>query len=550
MSVSRSSVVHRGFAASFGFVIVCAALTIRSAAAELYVDVTDASGIDFVHSNGATGEKQYCEVMGSGVCFLDYDGDGRQDLYFVTSVGPNRLYRNLGELRFEDVTKQTNTGDASYGMGAAAADYDNDGDADLFVTNFGPNRLLRNDGGTFTDVSDAAGVADPAFGAGAAFLDADHDGLLDLYVANYVVQATPDTAICRAHDPPLRLYCPPRDYPPAQDRFYVNRGDGTFEDATARAGIEGHVGRGLGVTVADIDRDGWPDIYVANDLNANFLFRNLRDGTFEEIGVLTGTSHSEGGMEQGGMGVAAEDYDNDGWMDLFVSNYLNETNSLYHNEGDGFFFDETASSGLGASSLPWVGWGTQFFDYDLDGWKDLFVTNGHTESDAQIVDPTSTWWQPDFLYRNLGNGRFEDVTMSAAPVLREKSRAGRGAAFGDLDDDGDTEIVISNQNDHPLLLENVREGGRWIGFRTRGTTSNRGGVGARVTVHAGETTFAAEVHAGGSYLSGNDPRVLVGLGARAAIDSVTVRWPSGAVDRHGALPLDRYHELREGKPSG
>jgi hypothetical protein len=513
----------------------------------VYRDFSETSGIDFVHANGAKGDKQYCEVMGSGVCFIDYDGDGRQDLYFVTSVGPNRLYRNLGGLRFEDVTEVAGVGDESYGMGAIAGDMDGDGDADLFVTNFGPNRLLRNDGGRFTDVSESAGVADPGFGAGAAFFDANHDGWLDLYVANYVEQAVPDTAMCMSRNPPMRLYCPPRDYPPAQDRFYFNRGDGTFEDATDRAGIAGFVGRGLGVTVADIDRDGWSDVYVANDLNGNFLFRNLGDGRFEEIGVITGTSHSEGGMEQGGMGVAAEDYDNDGWMDLFVSNYLNETNSLYHNEGDGFFFDETASSGVGSSSLPYVGWGTQFLDFDLDGLRDLFVTNGHTESDTKLVDPTSTWEQPDFLFRNLGGGRFEDVTAETVPGLRQTTRAGRGAAFGDLDDDGDPEIVVNNQNGPPWLLENRTAGIHWIGFRTKGVESNRDGVGARVVVYAADLAFASEVRAGGSYLSGNDPRVLVGLGSRTAIDSVVVRWPSGAVDRHGSLPLDRYWTLDEGK---
>jgi hypothetical protein len=511
--------------------------------------VAASAGINFVHANGATGTKQCQEQMGSGACLFDHDGDGRLDVYLVTSVGGNRLYRNLGGLRFADVTARSGLGERGYGMGATSADIDNDGDQDVFVTTHGPDRLYLNRGdGTFRETSDRAGVADPRFGTSAAFLDYDRDGRLDLYVANYAEVADPDTNVCHADNGTLRLYCPPRRYPAETHLLYRNRGDGTFENVSERAGITKVRGRGLGVVGTDFDRDGWIDIYVANDLCPNFLFRNRGNGTFEEVGLLAGTSHSESGVELSGMGVTAGDYDNDGWIDLFVTNFVDETNSLYHNEGSGYFLDASASSGLGAPSLPYVGWGTKFFDFDLDGWKDLFVANGHTESDAEKSDPTTSWKQRAFLFRNLGNGTFADVTAELAPDMLVP-RAGRGAAFGDLDDDGDIDIVVVNQNDRAVLWENTAAPGRhWIGFGTRGTRSNRDGVGARVELWAGgRVTGAEEVQAGASYLSRNDPRIHFGLGERATIDSVVVDWPSGLHESRLALAVNRYHMLVEGE---
>ena len=549
---------RRGEPSAAGTILAAGTLlvvVVAAAAAPAYRDVTASSGVDFVHSNGATGEKNYFEVMGSGVCLLDHDGDSRLDVYFVTSVGTNRLFRNLGGLRFEDVTERAGVGDEGYGMGAVAGDVDNDGDPDLFVTNYGPNRLYRNRGdGSFREEGVAAGVANPLWGSGAVFFDYDRDGLLDLYVVNYVHVANPDTNVCPADDG-TRLYCAPRRYPQAQDVLYRNRGDGTFEDVSERAGIAGHPGRGLGVVATDFDRDGWPDLYVANDLDPNFLFHNRGDGTFEEVGVLTGTSHSEDGVEESGMGVAAGDYDNDGWIDLFVSNYVDETNTLYHNEGVGFFLDESATSGLGPRSLFYIGWATDFLDFDLDGRVDIFIANGHTESDAEKVDPTTSWKQRDSLYRNLGNGRFEDVTAVAAPDLLEP-RAGRGGAFGDLDDDGDPDIVLVNQNGPALLLENVSEAKRWIGFRLQGDLraggalpgrSSRDAVGARVEIHGEGMVKTREVQAGAGYLSCNDLRPLFGLGSGAAIDSVVVQWPSGCREVRRDPGSGRYHVLREGK---
>jgi hypothetical protein len=507
-------------------------------------DVTAASGIDFVHSNGASGTKQYKEVMGSGCALFDFDGDDLLDVYLVNSAGPNRLYRNAGSLRFEDVTERAGVADADgYGMGAAAADVDNDGDRDLFVTNYGPNRLFLNRGdGTFEERAGELGLDDPRWSAGSAFFDADADGWLDLYVVNYVRQAEPDTNECRGARGTQRLYCHPRMYPREPDVFYRNLGGGRFEDVTEAAGFGGVEGRGLGVIATDHDGDGWTDVYVANDLDPNFLFRNRGDGTFEEIAVLAGCAYNEDGAEESGMGVAAGDYDNDGRVDLFVTNFQNESNTLYHNEGDGLFFDRSAESGLGGPSLPYLGWGTDFVDFDLDGWQDLVVTNGHTESDIAEVDQLATWKQPMLLHRNRGDGSFELVSSSAAPDLAV-ARAGRGAAFGDLDNDGDRDIVLVNQRGAATLLENANANGNsWIGFRTRGADTNRDGVGWRIRVHFGGERRFQEVQAGGSYLSCNDPRVVFGLGRRTGPVRASVSFPHGAKSLDG-LALNRYHDL-------
>ncbi len=520
-----------------------------SSASPIFRDATESSGIDFVHSNGATGQKNYYEAIGSGLCLLDADGDGKLDVFLVTSVGSNELFKNLGGLRFRDVTKGSGIANCGYGMGAYAADVDNDGDADLLVTSFGPERFFLNDGrGVFKDATKSSGIGDPLWSCGATFFDANRDGLLDLYVVNYVHVERPDTVECHFGGGALRMYCPPRRYPREESVFYQNRGGGRFENATAKAGLAGFAARGLGVAASDYDQDDWIDLCVANDQDPTWLFKNRGDGTFEEIGMIAGISHSENGKALSGMGVAAGDYDNNGWTDFFITNYVNEPNSLFKNEGGGFFLDVSATSRLGPTSLPAVGWGTEFFDFDLDGWDDLLIANGHTESDAERVDPTSTYKQAGYLYRNKGDGTFEEVAAKEAPAL-VVPRAGRGAAFGDLDDDGDTDVVILNQNDRALVLENTgKSGHHWIGFRTRGTKSNRDGVGARVEVVAKGLRRTREVHAGGSYLSGNDPRILVGLGARASVDSVDIRWPSGLREVRRGLAVDRYHLLVEGTP--
>jgi hypothetical protein len=421
-------------------------------------------------------------------------------------------------------------------MGAVAADIDGDGDDDLFVTNYGPDRLYRNRGdGTFEEIAAAAGVDDPRWGAGAAFLDADGDGILDLYVANYVRQAEPDTNVCFGARETIRLYCLPRMYPGEFDAFYRGLGGCRFEDATEAAGLAGFAGRGLGVVATDLDADGLPDVYVANDLDPNFLFRNRGDGGFEEIGAVAGCAYSEDGKEQSGMGIAVGDYDNDGAFDVFVTNFQNEANALYDNEGPAFFFDRSTASGLGPPSVPLLGWGTAFLDYDRDGWLDLFVANGHTESDIALVDQLATWKQRAFLHRNRGDGTFELIGADEAPALAA-SRAGRGAAFGDLDDDGDIDIVLSNQLGAATLLENVVETNRhWIGLEVDE-------IGAVVEVVAGGVVQLREVAAGGSYLSGNDRRLLFGLGDADQVEAVNLR-SRGRTRSLGALSPDRYHRV-------
>ena len=509
-------------------------------------EITSSAGIVFTHANGAQGEKQYWESMGSGVCVFDADGDDALDLYFVDAMGPNRLWRGDGKGRFHDVTDTAGVGDPSYGMGAIAGDVDNDGDSDLYVTNFGPNRLYRNRGdGTFELGPRAA--ADSAWGCGAVFFDADRDGWLDLYVVNYVQVARPDTNVCFYKNRQFRLICNPLDYPPAADVFYRNRGDGTFEEATERFGFSGIAGRGLGAVTLDYDRDGWIDLYVANDLDPNYFIANRGDGTFEERGLFTGTSHSESGREESGMGVAAGDYDEDGWTDLFVTNFVGQTNTLYHNEGAaGLFLDESTNSRLGPVSLPYVGWGTQFFDWDLDGWLDVFVVNGHVEPDADRAY-ASTYPQANLLFRNRGDGTFDEVAAGVAPDFAAP-QVGRGAAVLDFDDDGDPDLAVSNQNGPGQLFENVApRANHWIGFELTGTRSNRDAIGAQVEIHAGGVVRRRERTSGSSFLSHSDARILVGLGPAASVDSVVVHWPSGGRDVLRAPEIDRYLAITESR---
>ena len=501
-----------------------------------FVDVTAEAGITFKHINGASDRKFYLETMGAGAVFFDYDNDGDLDLYIVNgallpgfetaSPPTNILYQNNGDGTFTDVTATAGVGDTGYGMGCVAADYDNDGDSDLYVTNFGENLLYRNNGdGTFTDATTHAGVGNgQKWSSSCAFVDYNHDGNLDLYVVNYLDY---DIAKDRDwYDPRgRRIYSNPQVYAGVSDTLYRNNGDGTFTDVTKQAGVYNNDGKGLGVTCGDYDNDGRIDIYVANDTTPNFLYRNVGDGRFVDIGPFAGAAYNEHGVAEGGMGVDFGDYNNDGTLDIFVTNFSNETNTLYHNTGGGALIDFTNVVGLAEASFLKLAFGTKFFDANNDGALDLFVANGHlypTESDAL------EYAQTDQLFLNTGEETFIDASEQSGEYFSIK-KVGRGAAFGDYDNDGDTDIFVVNLNQEGILLRN--EGGNkhnWMMIKTVGVKSNRDGIGTRVEVVTPSHSQMKEVQAGSSYLSGHDLRLLFGLGTETKAETVKITWPSGA----------------------
>ncbi|GIX06181.1 MAG: RNA-binding protein [Candidatus Poribacteria bacterium] len=529
------------------------------AAAEIrFSDVTQEAGIHFVHVAGMTGRKHLTETMGSGAAFLDYDNDGDLDLYIVQSGylpderppdNPGSvLYRNNGDGTFTDVTALAGcSNNDRYGMGVAVGDYNNDGFDDLYVTNYGPNRLYRNNGdGTFTDVTEEAGVGDPRWGTSAAFLDYDRDGDLDLFVANYL-EVPLDAAPCRnVQNPDLLEYCHPRVFPGQGDVLYRNNGDGTFTDVSEAAGVVNPLeGKGLGVAIGDYNNDGWPDIYVGNDTTRNFLYENRKDGTFEDVALLAGCGYNGEGKAEGSMGIDFGDYNRDGWLDLFMTHSTSETNTLYQNLEGLAFADVTDLAGLGYPSYPMTAFGTLFVDLDNDGWLDLFVVNGHVQDVIELLTDTTTYRQPDQIFRNSGDGTFTDVSLKAGAYFSERY-VGRGAAFGDYDNDGDMDVFIVNSNDRAVLLRNDTEPrGNWLRIQVRGRTSNRNGYGTRVAVTAQGTTQIAEVRSGSSYCSANDQRLLFGLGSAEQADRVEVRWPSGEATVLEKVPVNRTLSLLE-----
>ena len=537
--------------------LICALLVSSAAYSVTFVEVAEESGIHFKHTDGESGKRLFNEQYGSGGGFFDYDNDGYLDIYLINacpqgekvdlSPPTNVLYHNNGDGTFTDVTHVAGVGDTRYGVGATTGDYDNDGDIDLYLTNFGDNALYRNNGdGTFTDVAPTAQVADTGWGTSCAFADFDNDGFLELYVSNYAKYTPDSNKPCYRHDIPV--YCGPSSYPPQPDVLYRNNGDGTFINLTEKSGLLNvPAAHGLGVAVGDSDNDGDIDIYVANDQDFNFLFENRGDGTFEEAGLLSGVSCSDMGKAEAGMGVAFADYDNDGKLDLTVSNFQNETNTLYHNEGDNFFMDATIPAGIAEHTHRYLGWGIGFLDVDNDGHKDIFVANGHTMDNIVEVDRSTTTPQQNLLFRNLGDGKFENVTaeMGAGFALRKTSRA---AAFGDYDNDGDIDILVTNWNQTVDLLKN--EGGNrnnWIQVQAVGTKSNRSGIGARIKVVTGERTQYAEVKSSGSYLTFSDLRVHFGLKDAERIDLLEIRWNSGIVDTATNLPVNQVLIATEGK---
>lgn len=520
-----------------------------------FVDVTESAGITFKHVSSP--EKRYIvESMSGGVALLDYDRDGFQDIYFVNSLTvdllksngktKSALYRNNGDGTFTDVTAKAGVGDIGWGMGVAVADYNNDGFEDLYVTCVGPNRLLKNNGnGTFSDVTKTAGVDDQRWSAGAAFVDYDNDGRVDLFVANYVAfdfKNLPEFGkgrLCQYKGIPVQ--CGPRGLPGDGDTLYHNEGDGTFTDVTKKAGVSDPDGYyGMGVICSDFDEDGLVDIFVANDSTPNFLYKNNGDGTFKEIGFPAGVAVNENGSEQGCMGVTLGDYDHDGRLDLFVTNFDDDYNVLYHNDGKGSFTDVSHAANVAAVSLPFVGWGTKVFDYDNDGWVDLFVANGH------VYPQIPSYRQRNFIHKNNRNGTFTELGMELGPPLAEK-RVGRGTAFGDLDNDGDVDIVINNLDGAPTLLRN--DGGnanKSVLIRLAGVKSNRSGIGARVKIVSGDLVQTDEVHSGDSYISQSDLRLHFGLEKRTKIDLIEVRWPSGTVDKITDAKVNSIVSIKEG----
>ncbi|MBI4601689.1 MAG: CRTAC1 family protein [Planctomycetes bacterium] len=519
----------------------------------VFTDAAREAGIRFRHTDGGCGSRWFAEQVGSGVAFIDADGDGRLDLYFPSGVplpgcpeadrATSRFFRNAGGGRFADATDASGLGEPGYATGCAAGDVDSDGDEDLFVACLGPDRLYRNERGRFADSAAEAGVADPAFGSSASFLDYDRDGDLDLYVASYVEVETGKEKRCTRGG--LHVYCLPQDYPGAPDRLYRNDGRGRFTDVTPEAGVLMPRGRGLGVAVGDYDSDGWPDIYVANDTNENHLFRNLGDGTFLERGLEAGVAVSENGVLENGMGTDWGDWSGDGLLDLVVTNFDGQTNALYRSLGGGLFEDVSFASGTGEASLPYVGWASVFADLDSDGLLDLFVTNGHVFDNVARFQEGAAYAQPSLVHRNLGNGRFATRRLDRAASM--EPRVGRGAAAGDYDGDGDLDIAVSNLNAEPFLLRNDSlRAGRWLGLRLAGTRSNRSAIGARVELRAGGRLQVREVKSGSGYLSQGDLRLLFGLGDARSIDSLVVRWPSGRVeDAAGRVILDAYVTLVE-----
>ena len=528
-----------------------------------FTDIARSAGLTHKIVFGGSDRNTYIlETTGTGVAFFDYDRDGVLDLLFTNgatigheATAPSlRLYRGDGSGAFTDVTDRAGVGRSGWGQGVAVADYDNDGFEDVYLTFFGGNVLFRNNqNGTFSDVTARAGVTAGGWSTSAAWFDYDNDGFVDLFVARYI-----DFNVETAPRPGARLpgvncsyrgfpvMCGPRGLKGMRDVLFRNNGDGTFTDVTERAGIDVSQYRGLGVVSGDYDNDGKVDLFVANDAQPNQLYRNRGGGRFDEVALVAGVAVDEDGRERAGMGVDFGDYDNDGWLDLTIGNFSGEPCSLYRNLHDGTFVETTWSSGIGLLTIPALTWGSKFLDYDNDGWKDLVFVNGHVypEVDAQQLD--ETYAQRAFLFRNGGKGTFTSMGGDAGGVWNERW-AGRGAAIGDFDNDGDLDVAVAVVNGAPRLLRNNGENaGHWLTVSLLGTTSNRDAIGARLTARAGERTITEEVSSGGSYLSHNDRRIHIGVGEATRIDTLEVSWPSGTKERLGPLEVDSFITIKEG----
>jgi enediyne biosynthesis protein E4 len=528
-----------------------------------FTEIGARAGFSAVTVYGGMKTNRYLlETTGTGAAAFDYDKDGWLDVFVVNGTTlegfpkgqepTSHLYRNKKDGTFEDVTAQAGLALTGWGQGACAGDYDNDGNEDLFVTFFGTNRLFRNRGdGTFDDVTKRAGLdtVRSRWGAGCAFLDYDRNGRLDLFAANYIdldlaSAPVPESGLCRYKGLPVA--CGPPGLPGGKNILYRNQGDGTFADVSVASGIARANGTyALGVSTLDFDGDGWVDLYVANDSNPSALYRNNRDGTFTDIGITAGCAYSQDGKPQAGMGVAVGDYNRDGRMDIFKTNFAGDTSTLYANNGNGLCEDRTFASGFGRNTR-WLGWAVAFLDLDLDGWQDLFLVNGHVYPEVDQVKTEAGYKQRKVVYRNRGDGRFDDVTEQLGPPVTVP-KAGRGAAYADFDNDGDVDILVTNVHDTPELYRlDQREARSWSALRLVGVQSNRSAIGARVVLSAGGVTQVSEVRGGGSYYSQNDLRMHFGLGSAKAIDRVEVRWPNGNIEVWTGVEPNRIVTLTEG----
>jgi len=523
-------------------------------------DVTQQSGIHFTHNNGAFGKKFLPETLGPGVAFIDYDNDGWPDIFLVNGMDwpghaqkhtTPKLYHNNHDGTFTDVTHKAGLDVEMYGMGAAVGDYDNDGFDDLFVTALGQSRLFHNNrNGTFTDVTQKAGFTGPReLSTSAAWVDYDKDGRLDLVVGNYV-QWTQESDLYCTLDGKNKSYCTPESYKGTAARLWRNRGDGTFEDVTQKAGLGEPTSKTMGIAVLDYDNDGWPDLLFSNDTQPNKLYRNNGNGTFSEKGVIAGVAFSEDGVARAGMGVDAADYDHSGYPSVMITNFSNQMLSLYHNEGKGLFVDEAPQSAIGRATLLTLGFGCFFFDYDLDGWPDIFIANGHIDPEIQKVQTNVKYAMPPHLFRNLGKGKFEEVTsaMGSAFIV---PRVGRGAAYADINNDGRLDLLLATNGGPVYLFRNEAEAGaaasRSLRIKLVGTKSNRDGIGAIARVTSGGDTQTQMLRSGSSYLSSSELVLTFGLGQHEKADSIEIRWASGQVDHLSSVAAGQTVSVTEGK---
>jgi enediyne biosynthesis protein E4 len=515
-----------------------------SASPIAFRDVTQQAGIRFTHNTGAFGKKFLPETIGPGVAFIDYDNDGWPDIFLVNGMDwPShpqkhttpKLYHNNHNGTFTDVTHAAGLDVEMYGLGVAVGDYDNDGYDDLFVTALGQNRLFRNNGnGSFTDVTQKAGLSGThEFSTSAAWVDYDKDGKLDLVVGNYV-QWSPENDLYCTLDGKSKSYCTPESYKGTSVRLWHNRGNGTFEDATQKAGLSDPTSKTMGITILDYDNDGWPDLLFSNDTQPNKLYRNNGNGMFTEKGVIAGVAFSEDGVARAGMGVDAADYDHSGYPSVMITNFSNQMLSLYHNEGKGLFVDEAPQSAIGRATLLTLGFGCFFFDYDLDGWPDIFIANGHIDPDIQRVQANVKYAMPPHLFRNLGKGRFEEVTTQMGPAF-SAPRVGRGAAYADINNNGRLDLLLSTNGGPAYLFRNEAQPGgaanRSLRIKLIGTKSNRDGIGAVVRVTSAGETQTQMLRSGSSFLSSSELVLTFGLAQHDKADTIEIRWPSNQLDR-------------------